>query len=93
VSRAGSGKACRTRVVGYVYLAPHGFDETALEKVLEPARRAGVVTDYDTGRGTCFWFLGTPSARLRSVRRAALTIAGAQGPLSPQTYPARKRRR
>jgi hypothetical protein len=83
LSLAGAGRCCRTRVVGYVYETVGGFDESAMERLLERAVAADVVTEFDTGGGLLFWFNGPPGAALRSVRRTALLIAG------PRTTPVR----
>lgn len=66
----------KTRVVGYGYAAPDGkgfcvpsiFDEDAMERLLEHAKRDGVITAYDTGRGAVVWFEGTPGKALRDIR-------------------------
>ncbi len=67
-------RSSKTRVVGYRLDGP--FDETAMERLLEAARERGVVTQYDTGRGTFCWFNGRPGKELRAVRRAALVLVG-----------------
>ena len=56
------------------------FDETAMERLLADAVRRGVVTQYDTGRGSFCWFNGPPGEGLRAVRRAAQEIAGRREP-------------
>lgn len=60
-------KPSRTRIVTYRFEGL--FNETAVEKILQTAKRWGVVTEYDTGRGAIVWFQGPPGARLREVRR------------------------
>jgi hypothetical protein len=59
----------KVRVVGYEVVGP--FREGAMELLLESAKRAGVVTEYDTGRGDVAWFNGVPGASLRDVRARA----------------------
>ncbi len=72
MSRSGRGHSAG-RVVGYRYHAreDYGFDPVMreIERVLKDGEEAGVVTQYDTGRGTDFWFDGVPGAGLRAVRR------------------------
>lgn len=62
----------KTRIVGYRYVAE--FDETPVEKVLEAARRDGIVTEFDTGRGQLVWFEGPPGAALRGIRERVREI-------------------
>lgn len=64
----------KTRIVGYTYIAE--FDETPVERVLESAKAAGVVTEFDTGRGNLVWFEGPPGAALREVRGKVQEILG-----------------
>ena len=65
MSRSGHGQSC-TRTVTYSY---HGaFDEVAVERTLAAALAAGVVTQYDTGRGSFLWFNGAPGQALRELR-------------------------
>jgi hypothetical protein len=68
----------KTRVVGYTIDAT--FDETTMERLLADAVRRGVVTQYDTGRGSFCWFNGPPGEGLRAVRRAAEEIAARREP-------------
>ncbi len=68
----------KTRVVGYQIDAT--FDETAMGRLLADAVRRGVVTQYDTGRGSFCWFNGPPGEGLRAVRRAAEEIAARREP-------------
>lgn len=64
----------RTRVVGYTLISPGGRSDSAeVEWILRSARAAGVVTEFDTGRGGELWFEGPPGKALREVRRAVLT--------------------
>jgi hypothetical protein len=55
-----------TRTVRYEFEGE--FCESAVEKVLERAQRAGTVNQFDTGRGDCVWLTGRPGAELRAVR-------------------------
>ncbi len=62
------------RITGYTYIA--SFRESVIEKVLEKAKAAGVVTQYDTGRGELVWFNGRPGRALREVRNRVLALLG-----------------
>lgn len=64
----------KTRIVHYTYIAE--FNETPVERVLDAAKAAGVVTEFDTGRGNLVWFEGPPGAALRDVRSRVLGILG-----------------
>lgn len=66
----------RARTVRYGYHVPDGefskrsvFCEEDAKRILEPACAAGIVHEYDTGRGAIVWFTGHPGAALREVRR------------------------
>lgn len=59
-------KPSQTRVVGYKFEGD--YLEGPLEKMLEKAVKAGVVTQFDTGRGHLVWFNGPPGAALRKLR-------------------------
>lgn len=76
-------KPSRTRIVKYDYEAD--FDESVMEQVLQRAKRAGTVTEFDTGRGHIVWFEGPPGASLRDVRRRVREIleAYAEAPYRP----------
>lgn len=69
-------KRSGSRCVGYKF----GFDsqiefaESEMEKVLEAAKKAGVVTEFDTGRGNCVWFNGYPGKEMREVRKQVLAV-------------------
>lgn len=63
----------KTRVVGYTIDAR--FDEVAMEKLLNAALKQGVVTQFDTGRGSFCWFNGPPGKAMRILRKAAEDIA------------------
>lgn len=65
----------KTRVVGYRFEGE--FSESRVERVLEAAKRAGTVTEYDTGRGRVVWFNGPPGAALRWVREKVRSIVEA----------------
>jgi hypothetical protein len=65
MSKKGKGRA-GTRAVGYRFEGD--FDEAVAEGILLAARKTGVVTEYDTGRGHVVWFNGFPGAELRKVR-------------------------
>ena len=71
MSRNGHGQSA-SRVVGYRYHAreDYGFDPVLeqIERLLSSALANGVVTQFDTGRGTDFWFNGCPGPELRAVR-------------------------
>jgi hypothetical protein len=51
------------------------FSESAMEKILEPAKRAGIITQYDTGRGRLVWFEGTPGPEIRALREKVQALA------------------
>lgn len=63
-----------TRVVGYAY---EGMDESAAERILKPAKEAGVVTQFDGGTGFV-WFNGPPGKALREVRDKVAALPGAR---------------
>lgn len=56
----------KTRVTGYRYEG--SFKESDVEKILEAAQKAGVVTEFDTGRGNLVWFNGPPGPEMRKLR-------------------------
>lgn len=66
------GKDDRTRVIGYAFEGE--FDETEMERILQKAELAGIVTQFDTGRGSMVWFNGHPGAELRRVRQECVAI-------------------
>ena len=76
MSASGRGERSSTRVVTYRYEVPGGFDESVVEPVIERAREAGVVTEYDTGRGQVVWFQGAPGDGLRALRERVLELLG-----------------
>lgn len=63
----------KTRVVGYKIDAT--FDESAMDRLLDNAMKRGIVTQFDTGRGSFCWFNGPPGKELRAVKKAAEDIA------------------
>lgn len=67
-------KPSRTRIVKYDYAGE--FDEAAMERILQRAKAAGAVTEFDTGRGHLVWFEGPPGAALRAVRREVWDLLG-----------------
>lgn len=69
-------KRSGSRSVGYKfgYDSDIEFDETAMEKLLNSAKAAGVVTEFDTGRGHVVWFNGYPGKEMREVRKRVLEI-------------------
>lgn len=70
----------KCRSVLYGWRSPDGaagdlFAEGGMERKLARAKAAGIVSEYDTGRGRLVWFEGCPGAALRALRdevRAAL---------------------
>jgi hypothetical protein len=68
----------RSRTVGYHYTGD--FSESEVEPILEKARDAGVVTEFDTGRGRICWFNGHPGPELREVRDQVRRIVEAKPP-------------
>lgn len=68
----------KTRVVGYKIDAC--FDESAMERLLGDALKRGIVTQFDTGRGSFCWFEGPPGKELRAVKKAAEDIAAKGDP-------------
>lgn len=68
----------KTRVIGYKIDAK--FDESAMERLLGDALKRGIVTQFDTGRGSFCWFEGPPGKELRAVRKAAEDIAAKGDP-------------
>jgi hypothetical protein len=56
-----------SRSVTYRFVGP--FDESAVERLLERARREGLVFSFDAGRGDEVWFEGTPGKDLRALRK------------------------
>lgn len=65
----------KTRIVGYHYgWDGLDFDESPMERVLGKAKAAGVVSEFDTGRGNLVWFEGPPGKALRAVRTQVLAL-------------------
>lgn len=62
----------KSKTVGYRFEGE--FSESSAERVLERALAAGVVTEYDTGRGRIVWFNGYAGAELRVVRDEVRSI-------------------
>lgn len=67
------------RSVTYAYEGE--FSESAVEKILELAKESGVVTEYDSGRGSVVWFSGSPGPALRKVREEVRAVPGVTGAL------------
>jgi hypothetical protein len=44
------------------------FPEGPIEALLEQARQAGIVTEYDTGRGRIVWANGKPGPEFEKVK-------------------------
>ena len=71
-----------SRSVGYAFHVPDGtgysvrdvFDETAMEKLLGAAKVAGLIHQFDTGRGANVWFYGIPGPALRELRDKVLAM-------------------
>lgn len=78
MSRKGRGQSC-VRTVSYTYEGD--FDEPVVEDFLIAARDAGIVTQFDTGRGHAVWFNGQPGEKLRAVREKVRELVAA-GPKS-----------
>lgn len=65
-----------SRAVGYQLEGE--FNESLAEKLLLKARDEGLVTEFDTGRGSIMWFNGRPGPELRALRKKlAALITGA----------------
>jgi uncharacterized protein YodC (DUF2158 family) len=82
-------KRSKSRIVQYNFgFPPHphvNFSEEEMEKLLEGAKKDGIVSQYDTGRGNCVWFEGYPGKEMRTVRKRVLEVIA--------DYPAWYRRR
>ena len=50
------------------------FSEEEMEKVLASAKKAGYVTQFDTGRGNCVWFEGYPGKDMRALKKRVLAV-------------------
>lgn len=68
----------RSRGVHYCYVVPRElddeFNESDMEALLQRAREAGTVTQFDTGRGRIVWFEGAPGAAMRELRYKVLAL-------------------
>jgi len=63
----------RTRVVQYRLESPGGHSDCdEAEALLMRARADGLVSEFDTGRGSMLWFEGRPGADLRDLRQRVL---------------------
>lgn len=51
-----------------------------MERLLGDALKRGIVTQFDTGRGSFCWFEGPPGKELRAVKKAAEDIAAKGDP-------------
>ena len=68
MSRRGHGRSS-SRVVQYRLHSPTGtLDDSLAETLLAAARAAGIVTNYDAGRGHDLWWEGPPGAAMRAFR-------------------------
>lgn len=65
MSNGGRGESAARTVT---YLHRGEFPETPVERLLEAAKRSGVVTDYDTGRGLMCWYNAHPGPAARALR-------------------------
>jgi hypothetical protein len=67
-----------SRVVGYRWEAAAPLpDLRAVDRILDAAVVAGVVTQWDRDRNDCFvWLNGTPGPALREVRRRVAALIG-----------------
>ncbi len=67
----------KTRIVSYKY--DGAFDEPAVDRLLDRARRDGVITECDCGSrsdlGTIVWFEGPPGPRMRMLREQIFALA------------------
>lgn len=68
----GKERFSRARVVGYYFEGR--FDETDMERLLRRACCSGIITEYDTGRGSVVWFNGRPGRRMRDLRRRVMLL-------------------
>ena len=71
----------RARSIRYGWHKPNGehseqntFNEVAMEKLLSEAKRSGIVSEYDTGRGAIVWFIGQPGKELRLLKKKVLAL-------------------
>ena len=79
-------KRSKCRMIGYNYEGT--FDESAMEIILQRALNAGVVAEFDTGRGNIVWFNGFPGEELREVRdRVEAALKSTTFPWKQITYP------
>lgn len=87
-------KPSRSRAVGYVYEGRE-FCESRMEEILERARRQGVVTEFDTGRGRIVWFNGLPGEAMRKLKaevEAQIALGVSRSPPSRRPAPGLGRR-
>jgi hypothetical protein len=78
VSRSANGAPSKSRVT--IYKIDAQFRESAMERLLGDALKRGIVTQFDTGRGSFCWFEGPPGKELRAVKKAAEDIAAKGDP-------------
>lgn len=62
----------KTRVTTYRFEG--FFNESIMERIMERARTAGVISEFDTGRGTLVWFQGMPGKDLRDLRERVRSL-------------------
>lgn len=74
MSRRGHGRSA-VRTVGYALTGP--LNDALAERMLAQARAAGIVSQFDAGRGSFLWFNGWPGPALRAFRdRLAAAVGG-----------------
>lgn len=75
MSRGSNNTPSKSRSIGYHFdCGEREFDEPAMEKLLERAKAAGVIYEFDTGRGHIVWFSGWPGEPLRVLRDQVLAM-------------------
>lgn len=62
----------KSRIIGARFEG--SFSETAAEKLLTKALKAGVITQFDTGRGNVVWFNGRPGKEFRQLKKAVESL-------------------
>ncbi len=67
-------RASRSRSIGYALVGP--LDDARADTLLHAARDAGIISEFDSGRGDFLWFNGPPGARLRAFRARLLADVG-----------------
>lgn len=77
-------KRSKSRRIGYHYEGT--FDESEMERLLSKWTKAGIVVEYDTGRGSIVWFNGYPGEELRSIRNEVEAILAEGGEYRQVTH-------